>query len=171
MGGRVCVRGDECPLPICFMLFGANTLKRQTSSLHVSCSHHSGASCRGHRCLCAGSSGSDLVRLVGACQEEFEEELDVVSVIPTSPPADWDSDTSHLYRYRVTPRTGVTFLARVYRLVFCLDLSPSVATVVSASGPVADQGGIALHYGIRKYLLKDYLFAVLPFQSNVKENH
>ena len=63
-------------------------------------------------------------------QDEFEEELDVVSVIPTVPPADWDSDTSHLYRYRVTARTGVTFLARVYRLVFCLDLSPSVATVV-----------------------------------------
>ncbi|XP_037091100.1 KICSTOR complex protein SZT2-like [Pollicipes pollicipes] len=68
--------------------------------------------------------------------DEYKDELEVVSVIPASPPPDWDSDTSHLYRYRVTARTGVTFLARVYRLVFCLDLSPSVATVDTSSGVV-----------------------------------
>ena len=33
--------------------------------------------------------------------------------------------------YRVTPSTKVTFVARNYRLVFVLDLSPTIASIVS----------------------------------------
>ena len=59
------------------------------------------------------------------------DDLQVISAIPTAPPPDWDSDTGHLYKYRVTPSTLLVFLARRYKIVFCLDLSPSSAIVVS----------------------------------------
>ncbi|XP_076055800.1 KICSTOR complex protein SZT2-like isoform X3 [Oratosquilla oratoria] len=67
---------------------------------------------------------------------EYTEELEVVSVIPHDVPQDWDSDISHLYKYRITERTTLHFLARKYRLVFCLDLSPSVSVVDSQKGEV-----------------------------------
>ena len=53
----------------------------------------------------------------------------MVSVLPMDVPPEWDSDTSHLYHYRITQRTTLHFLARKYRLVFCLDLSPSTSIV------------------------------------------
>ncbi|XP_050730013.1 KICSTOR complex protein SZT2-like isoform X17 [Eriocheir sinensis] len=69
-----------------------------------------------------------------------EEELEVVSVLPMDVPPEWDSDTSHLYHYRVTQRTTLHFLARKYRLVFCLDLSPSTSVVdVTKSSTVLDE--------------------------------
>ncbi|KAK3857346.1 hypothetical protein Pcinc_036398, partial [Petrolisthes cinctipes] len=64
------------------------------------------------------------------------DELDVVSVIPFKVTPEWDYDTSHLYRYRVTHRTRLHFLARKYRLVFCLDLSPSTWSVDAAAASV-----------------------------------
>lgn len=69
-------------------------------------------------------------------QSESEEELEVVSVIPMVIPPEWDSDTSHLYKYRITQRTALHFLARKYRLVFCLDLSPSASIVDVTKGSV-----------------------------------
>lgn len=73
-------------------------------------------------------------------QSDNEEELEVVSVLPMDVPPEWDSDTSHLYHYRVTQRTTLHFLARKYRLVFCLDLSPSTSVVdVTKSSAVLDE--------------------------------
>ncbi|KAG7166246.1 KICSTOR complex protein SZT2-like 2 [Homarus americanus] len=65
-----------------------------------------------------------------------EEELEVVSVIPLDIPMEWDYDTSHLYKYRITQRTTLHFLSRKYRLVFCLDLSPSTSIVDVTKGRV-----------------------------------
>ncbi|XP_047479590.1 KICSTOR complex protein SZT2-like isoform X5 [Penaeus chinensis] len=67
---------------------------------------------------------------------ECEEELEVVSVIPLDVPREWDYDTSHLYKYRITQRTTLHFLSRKYRLVFCLDLSPSTSIVDVTKGSV-----------------------------------
>ncbi|KAK7077438.1 hypothetical protein SK128_019914, partial [Halocaridina rubra] len=67
---------------------------------------------------------------------EYEEELAVVSVIPVDVPPEWDYDTSHQYKYRITQQTTLHFLARKYRLVFCLDLSPSASIVDVTKGSV-----------------------------------
>ncbi|XP_069157334.1 KICSTOR complex protein SZT2 isoform X2 [Procambarus clarkii] len=67
---------------------------------------------------------------------ENEEELEVVSVIPVDIPQEWDYDTSHLYKYRITQGTTLHFLSRKYRLVFCLDLSPSTSVVDVTKGSV-----------------------------------
>lgn len=69
-------------------------------------------------------------------QSDCEEELEVVSVIPLDVPREWDYDTSHLYKYRITQRTTLHFLSRKYRLVFCLDLSPSTSIVDVTKGSV-----------------------------------
>lgn len=58
-------------------------------------------------------------------------ELEVVSVLPKTKVESWSSETSHQYLYRVTSTTSITFLAHKYRMVFNLDLSPSLATIVS----------------------------------------
>ena len=45
-------------------------------------------------------------------------DLDIVSVEPCEPvPGEWDWDTGHLYTYRVTPSSMVTFLSQQYRSV------------------------------------------------------
>ena len=45
-------------------------------------------------------------------------DLDTVSVEPCEPvPGEWDWDTGHLYTYRVTPASMVTFLSQQYRSV------------------------------------------------------
>ncbi|XP_064476430.1 KICSTOR complex protein SZT2-like [Ornithodoros turicata] len=61
--------------------------------------------------------------------EEFEEEIEVLSVLPKNCSASWSPATSHQFSYLVTSATKVTFLAKKYRFVFCLDLSASIATV------------------------------------------
>lgn len=58
-------------------------------------------------------------------------ELEIASVLPKSHPAAWSIESSDRYRYRVTKSTGIIFLAHRYRIVLCLDLSPSLGTVVS----------------------------------------
>lgn len=58
-------------------------------------------------------------------------ELETVSVLPKNKPESWSSETSHQYLYKVTSTTSIIFLAHKYRMVFNLDLSPSLATVVS----------------------------------------
>jgi hypothetical protein len=47
---------------------------------------------------------------------EFTSELDAVGIVPHTPPCEWDWDVSHLYRYTVTPKTAVRFLAQRYRV-------------------------------------------------------
>ena len=57
-----------------------------------------------------------------------DEDLEAVGIIPETPPPDWDWDVSHLYRYRLTPRSKVQYLSQRYRLVYLLDLSPSTSS-------------------------------------------
>ena len=48
----------------------------------------------------------------------MQGDLEVVSVMPQEPvPPEWDWDTGHLYTYRVTPSSMVTFLSQQYRSV------------------------------------------------------
>lgn len=58
-------------------------------------------------------------------------ELEIVSVLPKNKSGSWSPETCHQYLYKVTSTTSVIFLAHKYRMVFNLDLSPSLATVVS----------------------------------------
>jgi len=58
-----------------------------------------------------------------------ENELDVLSILPHG----WQPDEPVQPRpYLLVPSTRVTFLARQYRFVIELDLSPSTGIVVSA---------------------------------------
>lgn len=64
-------------------------------------------------------------------QQSEVPELNVISVIPKENSRySWSPEISHLYFYKVTASTTVHFLAHKYRVVFSLDLSPSLATVV-----------------------------------------
>jgi len=60
-----------------------------------------------------------------------EPELEIVSVLPKDKPVAWSTDTSYQFLYKVVSTTSIVFLAHKYRMVFSLDLSPSLATVVS----------------------------------------
>ncbi|XP_076387408.1 KICSTOR complex protein SZT2 isoform X2 [Megachile rotundata] len=63
-------------------------------------------------------------------------ELEVVSVLPKTKVEPWSSETSHQYLYRVTSTTSIIFLAHKYRMVFNLDLSPSLATIDIQHGEI-----------------------------------
>ncbi|XP_063994970.1 KICSTOR complex protein SZT2-like [Diachasmimorpha longicaudata] len=63
-------------------------------------------------------------------------ELEVVSIIPKDHSSPWSDDTSHEYQYRITSSSSVIFLAHKYRMVFCLDLSPSLGTIDIQRGEV-----------------------------------
>lgn len=64
-------------------------------------------------------------------QNEFTEEIEIISVINDD---EEDTDEFNLERrqkhYYISPKTKVIFLARRYRFVFVLDLSPSLASGV-----------------------------------------
>lgn len=62
---------------------------------------------------------------------EETPELEIVSVLPVDQPQYWHEETSYKYQYKVTANTSLIFLAHKYRMVFSLDLSPSLSTVVS----------------------------------------
>lgn len=62
-----------------------------------------------------------------------EPELEIVSVLPKDKSVAWSIDTSHHFLYKVVSTTSIVFLAHKYRMVFSLDLSPSLATVVSVT--------------------------------------
>lgn len=71
-----------------------------------------------------------------------ENELDVLSILPHG----WQPDEPVQPRpYLLVPSTRVTFLARQYRFVIELDLSPSTGIVVSAGagllGRCVSKGG------------------------------
>ena len=59
--------------------------------------------------------------------EDLPEELEVLAARGAR--ALQDNDTS--ITYRVTPETAVYFLAKAYRFVYVMDMSPSINSVVS----------------------------------------
>ncbi|XP_014480858.1 PREDICTED: protein SZT2-like [Dinoponera quadriceps] len=63
-------------------------------------------------------------------------ELEIVSVLPKDKPTAWSIDTSHQFLYKVVSATSIVFLAHKYRMVFSLDLSPSLATVDIQHGEI-----------------------------------
>lgn len=66
-------------------------------------------------------------------EDKSSTDFEVVSIIPENPDAKgWTFDKRHEFRYRVSPDTKIVYMSRRYRLVFCLDISPSVASVVRA---------------------------------------
>jgi hypothetical protein len=62
--------------------------------------------------------------------DSLRSELKIISVVPSDPPKIWSEEKSHLFKYYVTPATQVIFLAEKYRMVYCLDISPSLSAVV-----------------------------------------
>uniref|UniRef100_A0A0C9R6N5 Szt2 protein n=1 Tax=Fopius arisanus TaxID=64838 RepID=A0A0C9R6N5_9HYME len=67
---------------------------------------------------------------------EDSPELEIVSIIPKDHSSPWTDDTSQNYQYRITSSSCVIFLAHKYRMVFCLDLSPSLGTIDIQRGEV-----------------------------------
>ncbi|KYN29036.1 Protein SZT2, partial [Trachymyrmex cornetzi] len=65
-----------------------------------------------------------------------EPELEIVSVLPKDKPVAWSTDTNYQFLYKVVSTTSIVFLAHKYRMVFSLDLSPSLATVDVQSGEI-----------------------------------
>ena len=66
-----------------------------------------------------------------AFENEETPELEIVSVLPKEKPTSWSAENSHQFFYRISSTTSLIFLAHKYRMVFSLDLSPSLATIVS----------------------------------------
>jgi len=63
-----------------------------------------------------------------------EEEYDVLSCVPSD---DVDSEREHFASARsfcLAPETDVTFIAHQYRLVFVVDLSPSLSSLIHVRG-------------------------------------
>ncbi|XP_033214181.1 KICSTOR complex protein SZT2-like isoform X2 [Belonocnema kinseyi] len=71
-----------------------------------------------------------------AFENEETPELEIVSVVPKEIPASWSADNSHKFFYRISSTTSLIFLAHKYRMVFSLDLSPSLATIDVQNGQV-----------------------------------
>ena len=68
---------------------------------------------------------------LSADQTDFNEEIEIVSMLPSNYQDLVNEDDDRRGPFLITQNTKVTFLARRYRLVFVLDLSPSMSTVVS----------------------------------------
>ncbi|XP_065351660.1 KICSTOR complex protein SZT2-like isoform X3 [Cloeon dipterum] len=64
------------------------------------------------------------------------DELIVLSIVPLDPPKCWTVEKSHLCKYVITAATRVIFLAEKYRMVYCLDISPSLSAVDIQMGEV-----------------------------------
>ncbi|XP_049514126.1 KICSTOR complex protein SZT2 isoform X2 [Dermacentor silvarum] len=70
-----------------------------------------------------------VIQLKHPCENDIAEEVEVLSALPRDKPTGWRPNRAHEFAYLVTPATKVTFLAKKYRFVFCLDLSVSIANV------------------------------------------
>ncbi|XP_055346842.1 KICSTOR complex protein SZT2-like isoform X2 [Paramacrobiotus metropolitanus] len=70
-------------------------------------------------------------------EHEDKEPLEIISCIPRRPlfPVEMQPTSNRVFK--ITPLTAVTFLSKTYRLVFALDLTPSMATVSLVNGSVA----------------------------------
>ncbi|KAF4533502.1 hypothetical protein B566_EDAN000987, partial [Ephemera danica] len=77
---------------------------------------------------------NSIVCISGKENVDNDDELVVVSVVPQDTPLEWTPELSPNYKYLVTPTTVVVFLAEKYRMVFCLDVSPSLSAVVLVQG-------------------------------------
>lgn len=73
---------------------------------------------------------------------ESKEELQLLSVIPLTEEEDFADDKTPVmesgaaFKFRIQPSSVVSFMAKRYRLVFVLDLSPSAASVDLSTGEV-----------------------------------
>nr|CAD7197644.1 unnamed protein product [Timema douglasi] len=65
---------------------------------------------------------------------ECKDELTVVSIQPHEPPLEWRPRNCHHYIYRVTHKSTIVFLTHRYRIIYCLDMSPSLSAVVLVQG-------------------------------------
>ncbi|XP_066587997.1 KICSTOR complex protein SZT2-like [Prorops nasuta] len=63
-------------------------------------------------------------------------ELEIVSILPYEAGSTWSIDTCHQFLYKITSNSTVIFLAHKYRMVFSLDLSPSLATADIQHGEI-----------------------------------
>lgn len=62
--------------------------------------------------------------------EDDSPELEIISVLPKEGNHSWSLENNSQYLYKVSSLTKIKFLAHKYRMVFSLDLSPSLATIV-----------------------------------------
>ncbi|KAJ8681967.1 hypothetical protein QAD02_017759 [Eretmocerus hayati] len=67
---------------------------------------------------------------------EDTPELEIISVIPKEYTHSWCPENSHQFLYKVMSSTTIKFLAHKYRMVFSLDLSPSLASVDIQHGEI-----------------------------------
>lgn len=65
-----------------------------------------------------------------------ETELEIVSILPKNKPTKWNDETSQQYQYKVTSASSIIFLSYKYRMVLCLDLSPSLGTIDIQHGEI-----------------------------------
>lgn len=90
---------------------------------------------------------------------------------PFDPPADFDNDTAHEYQYRISRRTAVHCLARKYRLVYGLDLSPSMCRVIllkdGSAQVMLDKVHTTLADAIRGVLQPFYVPGKRPIQYTI----
>ncbi|XP_031787876.1 KICSTOR complex protein SZT2 isoform X2 [Nasonia vitripennis] len=68
------------------------------------------------------------------CEES--PDLEIVSVLPKDGIDSWCPENSYQFLYKVTSSTTIKFLAHRYRMVFSLDLSPSLAAVDIQHGEI-----------------------------------
>lgn len=62
---------------------------------------------------------------------EDTPDLEIISILPKNRVPSWSEENSWKFSYRILSSTSIVYLAHKYRMVFNLDLSPSLATVVS----------------------------------------
>ncbi len=101
---------------------------------------------------CIKSSPRVILPIV-LLQLSSHEELEVLSVLP---------EVSHIHgiqSFRLAPSTKITFIGRQYRFVFCLDISPSEATVVRFTS-------MHLNMSTKSSLLFEECFVYSPPCSN-----
>ncbi|XP_023246457.1 KICSTOR complex protein SZT2 [Copidosoma floridanum] len=76
---------------------------------------------------------------------EDAPELEIVSVLPKKGFHSWSPETSYQYLYKVSSSTTIKFLAYKYKMVFSLDLGPSLATINVQNGEIViDEVHIAM---------------------------
>ncbi|XP_012282231.1 KICSTOR complex protein SZT2 isoform X2 [Orussus abietinus] len=69
-------------------------------------------------------------------ENEETPELEIASIIPKDYSSSWSPKNNYQYNYKVTSSTTIIFLAYKYRMVFSLDMGPSLATIDIQHGEV-----------------------------------
>ena len=65
-------------------------------------------------------------------KNEDTPDLEIVSILPKEKMSSWSEENSWKFSYRILSTTSSDYLAQKYKMVFNLDLSPSLATVESS---------------------------------------